>query len=382
MKLVSISNSTLLVISPSNVKDKTKRLIIVISLATVVYFSVLESAEAIGLSMPMPPAPVLRVQRSYKHSSEVKIAPIAEKRLDKILMLSTKRMIPLIYLNGDYCYINDHLLKKLRAGDLSGTLTVVTIGVVVYLMCQLSGVDAFVILREVGKLNAPTVDPGFGLNPTYAPPSSRRVPGSGLEITRPSAMPHQEFVGLTKEERRQVAHPYDKIIDVEGHPRLRVGFWQSRYKVAEHGALHGLPYGVKNNGGTKTEKSDDTALAMMESIADMPYRPNAIWFDQEDVTYQGGTDREFPAVHIFDDDTKVVAVFNKQTGNFVTTCQLTDPEHEELKATHNFGGGEGWFSGKVNNLPPKGITPINNFENDVMGITPVDDSQIDNSNSK
>jgi hypothetical protein len=34
---------------PSNVKDKTKRLIIVISLATVVWFSGLESVEAIGL---------------------------------------------------------------------------------------------------------------------------------------------------------------------------------------------------------------------------------------------------------------------------------------------------------------------------------------------
>ena len=39
MKLVSITNSTLLLIRPSNVKDKTKRLIIVISLAMVVYFS-------------------------------------------------------------------------------------------------------------------------------------------------------------------------------------------------------------------------------------------------------------------------------------------------------------------------------------------------------
>lgn len=35
----------------------------------------------------------------------------------------------------------------------------------------------------------------------------------------------------------------------------------------------------------------------------------------------------------------------------------------------------------VNNLPPKSITPINRFENDVMSITPVDDSQIDNSNN-
>ena len=206
---------------------------------------------------------------------------------------------------------------------MSRTLTVVTIGVVVYLMCQLSGVDAFVILRELGTLNAPTVDPGFEFNPTYAQPASRTVPGSALEINRPTAMSHQEFVGLTKEERRQVPHPYDKIIHVEGHPRLRVGFWQSRYKVTDHGALHGLPYSLKNNGGTKTEKSDDTALAMMQSIEDMSHRPNAIWFDQDDVTYQGGTDREFPAVHIFDDDTKVVAVFNKQTGKFVTTCQLT-----------------------------------------------------------
>lgn len=88
----------------------------------------------------------------------MKGAPTVNRRLDKILMLSTNRIILLIYLNGHYCY--DHLLKKLRAGELSGTLTVVTIGVVVYLMCQLSGVDAFVILRELGKLNAPTVGPG------------------------------------------------------------------------------------------------------------------------------------------------------------------------------------------------------------------------------
>jgi hypothetical protein len=54
--------------------------------------------------------------------------------------------------------------------------------------------------------------------------------------------------------------------------------------------------------------------------------------DEDDITYQRGTDR-IPAVYILDDDTKVVAVFNKQTGNFVTTCQLTEKEETELKAT-------------------------------------------------
>lgn len=168
------------------------------------------------------------------------------------------------------------------------------------------------------------------------------------------------------------------------------GNLDSKFKVADHGAVHGLPYSVKNNGGTKTEKSDDNALSMMQSIEDMPHRPNAIWFDQDDVTYQGGTDREFPAVMILDDDTKVVAVFNKQTGNFVTTCKLTEKEETELKTTHNFGGGEGWFSGQVKNLPPQqtavntfesdvtGITPTSSFESDVMGITPIDNSQLDN----
>jgi hypothetical protein len=46
-----------------------------------------------------------------------------------------------------------------------------------------------------------------------------------------------------------------------------------RFKV-DHGALY-LPYSVKN--GTKTEKEDDNALAMMQSIEDMPNQPNAIW---------------------------------------------------------------------------------------------------------
>ena len=269
--------------NPSQLIRVLIKFLFLVCLGFVLVFNNIQLVEAIGLSLP--PTPVVKVQPNYKHTSEMKVAPTVNPRLYKILMLSTNRMIPLIYLNGHYCYINDHLLRKLRAGDLSGTFTIVTIGVVVYLMCQLSGVDAFVTLRELGKFNALTVDYGLGLNPTYAQPSSCTVPGSALKITRPTAMPHQEFVGLTKEERRQVPYPYDKIIHVEGHPRLRVGFWQSRFKVANHGAVHGLPYSVKNNGGTKTEKSDDTALAIMQSIEDMPYRPNRIWFDQDDVTY-------------------------------------------------------------------------------------------------
>ena len=96
--------------------------------------------------------------------------------------------------------------------------------------------------------------------------------------------------------------------------------------------------------------------------------------------------------------------FKKSTRKFVTTCQLTAQEDAELKATGNFGGGKGWFSGKVNNLPPQqtavntfendvievtpisptdenpssGFTSTNSFESDVMGTTPIENSQSDN----
>jgi hypothetical protein len=108
---------------------------------------------------------------------------------------------------------------------------------------------------------------------------------STLTITRPTAMPHQEFVGLTQEERRALPHSNDMKIIHE----LKVGFWQSKFKVGDHGAIHDLPYTIKDNGGTKTEKTDDNALKMMRSIVDMPNRDNVKWI--EDGTSQGGTDR-------------------------------------------------------------------------------------------
>ena len=188
----------------------------------------------------------------------------------------------------------------------------------------------------------------------------------------------------------------------EGRLKLEIGFWQSKFKVGNHGAIHDLFYTIKANGGTKTEKSDYNTLKMMRSIVDMPNRDNVLWF--EDGTYQGGTNREFEAIHIYDLDKKIIAVFEKSTGKFVTTCQLDVAEHEELLETSNFGGVRRGLSGKAKNLPPQqtavntfesdvtgitpispmnenlfpGFTPTSSFENDVMDITPRDKSQFDN----
>ena len=97
-------------------------------------------------------------------------------------------------------------------------------------------------------------------------------------------MPHEEFCALTKEERRALSHSNDMTMIHEGRPKLEVGFWQSKLKVCDHGAIHNLPYTVKANGGTKTEKSDDNTLKMMRSIVDILNRDNVQWF--ENATYK------------------------------------------------------------------------------------------------
>lgn len=95
-------------------------------------------------------------------------------------------------------------------------------------------------------------------------------------------------------------------------------------------------------------------------------------------------------------------MFKRSTGNFVTTCQLTPKEDAELKTTGNLGGNGREFSWKAKNLPPdqtpvttfengamsinpsmntdesRGFTSTNSFASDILEVTPIDGSQLDN----
>lgn len=392
------------------VNRKSKRVIVGITLVATLWFSNVQPAPAMGSSIP--PTPVVRVQPNYKHTYEMKVAPTVSPKLDKITFIKYRELPVCIYMMDERFLKTSgarKLINKIRGGSLIESAAALVVVVVIW---QIMGVGIEGFVRN-------NTNPGWGVDrpnpfqpqgghlrypPVYDLFFPRRTTNSGstLQITRPTAMPHEQFVGLTKEERRALPNSNDMTIIHEGRPKLEVGFWQSKFKVRDHGAIHDLPYTVKANGGTKTEKSDDNTLKMMRSIVDMPNRDNVQWF--EDGTYQSGTDREFEAIHIYDLDKKVIAVFKKSTGKFVTTCQLDRDEHDELLETGNFGGGKGWFSGQVKNLPPqqtavntfesdvRGITPINpmnensspgftptsSFESDVMGITPIDKSQFDN----
>jgi len=74
-----------------NLKNKSKKIVVVIFLATVVCFSNVESVSAIGLALP--PTPVIRVQPSSQHDSKVQIAKVIPRKKDLIVYKSRKEIL-------------------------------------------------------------------------------------------------------------------------------------------------------------------------------------------------------------------------------------------------------------------------------------------------
>ena len=90
---------------------------------------------------------------------------------------------------------------------------------------------------------------------------------------------------------------------MDGYPRLDLRFNQVEFKTPKHGRDHGLHVNSKG----KTLKTE--ALALRDSLIDMPINPNVILY--KEVMYQGGTLRGYDSVNLFDLDTNLIAVYQK-----------------------------------------------------------------------
>ena len=80
----------------SKVNGKSKRVIVVITLVSTLWFSHVQSAPAMGLSIPA--APVVRIQPSYRHSSEMKTAPTVSPKFDKITFIKYRELPVCMYI--------------------------------------------------------------------------------------------------------------------------------------------------------------------------------------------------------------------------------------------------------------------------------------------
>lgn len=68
----------------------------------------------------------------------------------------------------------------------------------------------------------------------------------------------------------------------------------------------------------------------------MPNRKNIIWYTEGQ--FQGGTERGCDCVNLFDRDTNVIPLYEKQpdgTNLFLTTCKLTKIETKHLESTND-----------------------------------------------
>jgi hypothetical protein len=66
--------------------------------------------------------------------------------------------------------------------------------------------------------------------------------------------------------------PRDGFINVESHPQLVARYGQVDFKTPAHGKSHGLP--TNENG--KTPKTEKSALALRDSIVNIPKRKKIV----------------------------------------------------------------------------------------------------------
>jgi hypothetical protein len=149
---------------------RTKRIILIIALASGVWFSNLESAEAIGLSMPS--APVVRVQPSFEDSLKkpefAKLIPRKPDRISyKYFSRSKEELLLLIYATDPRLASNQQILKlvkDLRGGSWGLVGTAALLGFMI-------------LIFSIGEGFVP--NPGWGLdrpNPFQPPSAPHKFP--------------------------------------------------------------------------------------------------------------------------------------------------------------------------------------------------------------
>ena len=258
------------------------------------------------------------------------------------------------------------IVTELRGGSWVGALGSAAFFGLIFIIITISGgTHGFI---------PPPANPGWGLpNNLYDPPALVQ-PADCSSTQLYAGSPTQSLKTWVD---RNKPNSKDRWILLESRPELVVRRGQSQYKTKDHGALAGLSYKIKSDGGTSTLRTEANINSFMDVIEEIVENPNSIWFEAG--MYQRDTTREIESINIYNEEQNRVIIFTRETGEFITFCQPDKFEVDDLMKTGNFGGQDGWFSGHSKNLPPNQstqnvvdneITPVSTFESDVMGITP------------
>jgi hypothetical protein len=333
---------------PLNSKVKSKRIIVVSTLVSTLWFSNVQPSPAMGLSIPV--TPVVRIQ-SYRHSFEVKTAPTVSPRLDKIVMISTNKMIPLIYLNAQQVHVNEKILKRLRGGDLTSDLVIIAIVGVVYLILLSAGVDGFAILKQIGSANAPTTSTSPGFTPTTSssteialvPTQAQQFNDMSLKFNEPKP----NFI-MTKDEALKILSK-TYLGQLEIRDNERISDWQAAkkiYHVSDFG-INPEDYGMTKDNilqlqriGLTNYVREGRPLPPIKLVKayQMAVKNMCDHSQHSDGKFSSrGEQKIHQVTYCYNEDTRQVAGFNKETGELITAGKYSPRAFNRFLDTMHLG---------------------------------------------
>eukprot|EP00978_Attheya_sp_CCMP212_P049240 scaffold635282_cov519-Attheya_sp.AAC.3 len=182
----------------------------------------------------------------------------------------------------DLSYHSQSVINELRAGDSRLTQAAWLLITIWMLQQQSAGFQPINLVPRPPHLQGlygNQQHPGnhFEYGKGVAGPRSIKVVGA----TQNAGSDKKQLSSLTKEQRRNLPDPRDGFICEEGHPHLVGRYGQVVFKTPDHGKVHGLPVDEKG----RTPKTEKNALALRDSIVNIPKRKNIVWFDNG--MYQG-----------------------------------------------------------------------------------------------
>ena len=318
--------------------------------AAVALFAMPSEARPIGVPPILPSAPeISRPAPQHFHQ----YAPTVNTCVYKIIMMPNNEMIPLIYIKGHYSYINEQVLKKLRSGDFASNLGAVAIGIIVYIMFQLGGVDAFAILSELGRLNAPTPNPGFApaTSSSYSSTEIALVPTQAQEFNDMLLkfnQPQSQYVMTKREALELIAKTYPGQMEVTANERITdwqaakhlyhakgVGVDPEMYGITQEqlmeiGKPGGLPeYVRKGNKLPSIEHVKAYQEALKNICENSPKRTDSKYYYKHGVT---------PATVYYDKDNRLIVSFNQTSGDLITGDRQRENVFNRFMDNNTLGG--------------------------------------------
>ena len=321
------------------ITSQNKEIIFSVAILFGLLFGMPYKAKGIGVSTIRPLTP--EIHRPARQTVPQHV-PTIEPRLDKIVMIANNRMIPLIYISGHYSYINKQLLKKLRAGDLTANITVIVLGVVVYIMCQLSGINAFQVISN-RYWNVPQSSPTTQLS--VIPTKAREFNEMSLKFNQPKTSCN--FVMSEEEARRQVNKMYPGVLEIS--PNSHISDVKAAGKIYHASQLGVYPedYGMTKEDvkrisqiGIYKYAREGRPLPPIELIKDYQRAMKDICDNGTllEGTYSSKAQQKIhKAVYKYDSDTRKVVGFYKETGELITATTYKETTFENFILTKNLG---------------------------------------------